>query len=215
MTPEGIYSIIYPQAHDLRRYEDHMKNLKAVKTIIMAAGFIISAAFYVHKGEGREVLSELPEKTLETEAASLGDIAETGVELSELHRLSDAQREEVKALIANAMDELRSELSTGAAPAGTEPADPAGPAESEMTAASEAGPTAKETVAASQQGGKININTAGKEELMELTGIGEARALAIIEYRETYGGFGYIEEIMNISGIKEAAFSKIKDRICV
>ena len=215
MTPEGIYSIIYPQAHDLRRYEDHMKNLKAVKTLIMAAGFIISAAFYVHKGEGREVLLELPEKPLGTEAASLGDITETEVELSELHRLSEAQREEVKALIANAMDELRSELSTGAAHAGTEPADPAGPAAPEPTAASETGPTAQETETAPQHGGKININTAGKEELMELTGIGEARALAIIEYRETYGGFGYIEEIMNISGIKEAAFSKIKDRICV
>ena len=50
---------------------------------------------------------------------------------------------------------------------------------------------------------------------MELKGIGEARAEAIILYRETYGGFGYIEEIMNVSGIKEAAFSKIKDQICV
>ena len=50
---------------------------------------------------------------------------------------------------------------------------------------------------------------------MELKGIGETRALAIIKYRETYGGFAHIEEIMNISGIKEASFEKIKDRICV
>lgn len=211
MTPGGIYSIICIQAHDLRRYEDHMKKIKALKTIIMAAGFIISAAFYVHKGEGREVLSELPEKAAETETACIDHVAETEVELSELHRLSDAQREEVKELIANAMEELLSELSAGSGSAMTEAAasaatEPAAPIE---TAAAEV------TEPASRQGGKININTAGKEELMELTGIGEARALAIIEYRETYGGFGYIEEIMNISGIKEAAFSKIKDRICV
>ena len=50
---------------------------------------------------------------------------------------------------------------------------------------------------------------------MELKGIGETRARAIIEYRETYGDFGYIEEIMNVSGIKEASFEKIKDDICV
>ena len=50
---------------------------------------------------------------------------------------------------------------------------------------------------------------------MELKGIGETRARAIIEYRETYGDFAYIEEIMNVSGIKEASFEKIKDDICV
>ena len=63
--------------------------------------------------------------------------------------------------------------------------------------------------------GKVNLNTATKEELMTLRGIGEARAEDIIRYREEQGGFGAIEEIMNVSGIKEAAFRKIKDSITV
>lgn len=48
---------------------------------------------------------------------------------------------------------------------------------------------------------------------MELPGIGEAKAEAIINYREENGGFNDISDIMNISGIKEAAFDKIKDLI--
>ncbi len=63
--------------------------------------------------------------------------------------------------------------------------------------------------------GRVNINTAGKEELMTLKGIGEARAEDIIRYREENGPFGTIEDIMKVSGIKEAAFNKIKDDITV
>lgn len=61
--------------------------------------------------------------------------------------------------------------------------------------------------------GLININEATKEKLMELPGIGEAKAEAIINYREENGSFNDISDIMNISGIKEAAFDKIKDLI--
>ena len=61
----------------------------------------------------------------------------------------------------------------------------------------------------------ININTATKEELMQLPGIGESRAISIISYRDKNGGFEKITDIMKISGIKEAAFDKIKDYICV
>lgn len=62
---------------------------------------------------------------------------------------------------------------------------------------------------------KINLNTATKEELMTLKGIGEAKAEDIIRYRKEQGPFQTIEEVMNISGIKEAAFRKIKDDITV
>ena len=61
----------------------------------------------------------------------------------------------------------------------------------------------------------VNLNTATREELMSLRGIGESRAEDIIRYRETYGGFQPIEDIMNVSGIKDAAFEKIKDSITV
>ncbi len=64
-------------------------------------------------------------------------------------------------------------------------------------------------------GGKVNINQASKEELMELTGIGEAKAESILQYREEKGGFKTIEAIMEIEGIKEGVYNKIKDEISV
>jgi len=63
--------------------------------------------------------------------------------------------------------------------------------------------------------GKININTAEKEELMTLTGVGEAKAQSIIAYREEHGGFQSIEELMQIEGIKEGVFNKIKEDITI
>ena len=63
--------------------------------------------------------------------------------------------------------------------------------------------------------GKININTAGKEELMTLTGIGEAKAQSILDYREEHGKFGSIEDLMLIEGIKEGVFNKIKEDIMI
>ncbi len=63
--------------------------------------------------------------------------------------------------------------------------------------------------------GKVNINTAGKEELMTLTGIGEAKAQSILDYREEHGKFGSIEDLMLIEGIKEGVFNKIKEDITI
>ncbi len=63
--------------------------------------------------------------------------------------------------------------------------------------------------------GKINLNKATKEELMTLPGVGASRAESIIQYRNENGGFKSIEEIMQISGIKEGLFEKIKDLIKV
>ena len=63
--------------------------------------------------------------------------------------------------------------------------------------------------------GKISINKASKEELMHLSGIGEAKANKIIEYRTQNGLFTTIEDIKKVSGIGEAIFAKIKDYITV
>ena len=67
----------------------------------------------------------------------------------------------------------------------------------------------------SKEDRRININTATKEELMTLKGIGESRAEDIIRFREDSGKFRKIEDIMKVPGIKEAGFRKIKDSIIV
>ncbi len=63
--------------------------------------------------------------------------------------------------------------------------------------------------------GLVNINTADVAALCTLPGIGESRAQDIISYREANGGFGACEDIMKVSGIKTAAYEKIKDKITV
>lgn len=63
--------------------------------------------------------------------------------------------------------------------------------------------------------GTVNINSASKEVLMTLPGIGESKADDIIKYREETGGFKSIEDIMKIQGIKEGVYNKIKDRISI
>ena len=61
--------------------------------------------------------------------------------------------------------------------------------------------------------GKVDLNRAGKEELMTLPGIGETKAEAILQYRKEHGPFQTIEELMQVSGIGEALFEKIKNRV--
>ena len=62
---------------------------------------------------------------------------------------------------------------------------------------------------------KVDLNQASREELMTLPGIGASKADAILQYRETQGGFQSVEDLMKIPGIKEGVYSKIEDRICV
>ena len=66
----------------------------------------------------------------------------------------------------------------------------------------------------SGSGALVNINQASKEELMTLPGIGESKADKIIAYREENGRFSTPEGIMEISGIKDGLYNKIKDKIC-
>lgn len=63
--------------------------------------------------------------------------------------------------------------------------------------------------------GKVNINTASLEELMTLTGIGEAKAKDIIKYREENGGFKTIDDLLKVSGIGDNTFASIKENITV
>ena len=63
--------------------------------------------------------------------------------------------------------------------------------------------------------GKINLNTASKDELIKIKGVGEVIAGNIIEYRESHGGFSNIDEILNVRGIGNKYFQEIKNIIYV
>ena len=67
----------------------------------------------------------------------------------------------------------------------------------------------------SQRDGKVNINTATAEQLSTLPGIGPTRAQCIIDYRTTNGPFRSIEDIKKVTGIGDATFEKLKDKITV
>ena len=72
-----------------------------------------------------------------------------------------------------------------------------------------------ETVSAADDEGRINLNAADAASLCTLPGIGEKLAGRIIEYRESYGPFHSIEELMDVSGIGEKKFAAVKDLIYV
>lgn len=73
----------------------------------------------------------------------------------------------------------------------------------------------QETSSAEGTDGKVYLNAASREELMTLTGIGEKKADAIIRYRESNGGFQSVDELMQVEGIKEGTYNKIKDSIVI
>ncbi len=68
---------------------------------------------------------------------------------------------------------------------------------------------------AGSAGGKININTADSAALQQISGVGPVTAQKIIEYREQNGGFQKIEDLMNVSGIGEKTFAKLKSSITI
>jgi competence protein ComEA len=65
------------------------------------------------------------------------------------------------------------------------------------------------------QDGKVNLNAAQLQELCTLSGIGEARAEAILAYRDEIGRFSSIEQLKNVAGIGESLFERIKESIYI
>ena len=111
------------------------------------------------------------------------------------------------------------EVSEQAADTQTEPSVQEAETALETVQEAETAPeTVQEAVATPEvvpEDGRININTAGVEELTTLKGVGESRANAIIAFREEHGSFENPEDIMQIAGIKEGIYAKIKDQIKV
>lgn len=76
-------------------------------------------------------------------------------------------------------------------------------------------PTATPRRSGSTKSAIVDLNTATQAKLMDLPGIGESKAKAIIDYRQKNGGFQSIEEIMKVKGIGQKTFDTFKDRISV
>ena len=113
----------------------------------------------------------------------------------ETRKYNDEDLERIKKEAESVYYDPQEEAEEGAFPAAIQPADPG----SETTDAN----------------GVVNINTADAAALKSLSGIGDAKAQAILTYREEHGFFSSIEEIMQVPGIKESTFSAIKDKIAV
>lgn len=73
----------------------------------------------------------------------------------------------------------------------------------------------KPAPAAAKAAAVVNLNTATTTQLETLPGIGAKTATRIVEYRQKSGGFKKIEELMNVKGIGEKAFLKLKSHITV
>jgi competence protein ComEA len=76
-------------------------------------------------------------------------------------------------------------------------------------------PPAKSTPATPTPAAPLNLNTATAAELEKLPGVGPAMAARILEYRQKNGGFKKIEELMNVQGIGEKSFLKLKALVAV
>ena len=233
-----------------------MKKLQKLKAIIIAAGIILSAAFYVLGGGAKAALGGSDESLIigddadsldnsgslsaafgGTDNAGSGgnapaagsndgsgsDSGRTGGdarsnEMTNTLSASYADRlgEEIylgtdgKGYIS---DELKEELRTYIRAAIREELVAICEEGYLEQAVSEAAAFAAEE--AERKAGMVNINTADVSELMTLTGIGERRAQDIVSYRETHGAFNSPEDIMQVSGIKQSSYDKIKDKIYV
>lgn len=203
------------------------KILKKYGTMIAAAVFLTAAGLYYGFGrngaseevllETEAVISEMETATLMEESAAqpeesaavcyvhiCGKVKNPGVyELPEGSRIFEAV-EAAGGFVDDAAEEalnLAEKVTDGM--------------QIVVMSREEAAAAASEAALEAQNSVLVNINTASKEQLMTLKGIGESRADDIIRYREESGGFQVIEDIMKVPGIKESGFQKIKDSITV
>ena len=233
-----------------------MKKLQKLKAIIIAAGIILSAAFYVLGGGAKAALGGSGDSLIiGDDADSLDNSGSLGAAFGGTDNAGsggnaptadsnggsgngsgstggDARSNEMMNTLSTSYadrlgeeiylgtdgkgyisDELKEELRTYIRAAIREELVAICEEGYLEQAVSEAAAFAAEE--AERKSGMVNINTADVSELMTLTGIGERRAQDIVSYRETHGAFNSPEDIMQVSGIKQSSYDKIKDKIYV
>ncbi len=122
-------------------------------------------------------------------------------------------KQEKKQLQANLAAEITNDDGLPAASSNT--SQNKQPEQAKTTAPQVTGSPLKEGNSPPDTATKININTAGVEELVRLNGIGEVKAQEIVAYRKKNGAFKRIEQIQDVKGIGEGTFEKVKDWITV
>lgn len=200
-----------------------MKKIKLIRYCMIAAGIVISAAFYIISGaqqednalyidvgdggagdssgisvrQGTQTDGQSTGSTGGENAASANAVS--GDAAGEVMTgMSDELKDELELLIRSAVREELVSISDD------------GYLEAAMAEAAE-----YSAAEAERRKGLVNINTADADELMTLDGIGRKRADDIIAYRQQHGAFAEISDIMKVSGIKASSFEKIRDKICI
>ncbi len=191
-----------------------------LKYIVLAAGFIISAAFYVKSGIPDKIKLEneskgvyLEDYSEDIESAVAEDI-EGKINLSEDNagELLDQEKKLIKEYVRELLGEY-TEAERVRKEYDREHAEILKKFSGYKSnkAVLEDGTGQDDDISSD----KININTAGLGELMQIKGIGEKKAEDILCYREEHGAFLSIEELKEIKGIKASLYENIKDFITV
>lgn len=208
-----------------------MKKIKLLRYCIIAAGIVISAAFYIVSGasdadyslyvgtdaEQAGTLDEASRRKLSDDGVSLSDDAGNDerffADADPGNDVSGAAAFTADGVMTGISEEFKAELRSVIKAAVRE----------ELVSICDDGylETALDKAAeysageAERRKGLVNINTADRQELMTLAGIGEKRADDIIAYRQQHGNFAEPSDIMKVSGIKASLFEKIRDKICI
>lgn len=208
-----------------------MKNIKTIKYCIIAAGIVISAAFYIISGASdadHSLYTDAAEDesgmhaelygqadTYRTESGAAGytsDSAASG-DTASADDIAGNAAHASDGTVTGISDELKAELEQMIRSAvRDELVSISGEGYLEAAVARAAEYSAAE---AERKRNLVNINTADAKELMTLDGIGQKRADDIIAYRQQHGGFAEISDIMKVNGIKASSFEKIRDKICI
>jgi competence protein ComEA len=179
---------------------------------------LIGYALWAGKAEsGMDSAEWTPLNEAVAEALAAGDPPLAEAEASAVTKGEDGNTEgnpsdKEGAVEAAAAAETGGSESVESAAESTPAAEPVESAAESTPAAASGDPPADAGVRA-EPDGRINLNTATADELVQLPGIGESKARAIVEYRERHGRFKNPEELMQVKGIGAKTYENLKDRI--
>lgn len=180
-----------------------MKSFKSLLTLAMAMA--ISSTTFAESTLPTTMLKDTAKQTLDAGKQAVGNAENSAKAMAAADKMNSAkdaaksQVKEVKQAVGNSEKSAKSAVT-----------DKMMETKEKATKAKEQLKTTKESA---KKAGKVNINTADAKTLQSLNGIGEAKAQAIIDYRNKNGKIKDIKELSNVSGIGEATLEKLKGAI--